>query len=86
MKAWLTPRCVGVMLLLVAAPGAALGQAMLSWLPGTVAAARLNGRIEQQVCQIDEEWTQLEQLRRERLLLEERVSVSNDLAWSGKYL
>ena len=53
MRAWLTPRTVLIVLLLVVAPGAALGRLLFSWVPERVAVARLNHAVTRQACTIE---------------------------------
>jgi hypothetical protein len=50
---WLTPRCLLIVLLLVVAPGAALTHLLITWLPGKVALARLNGAVKDHTGRLD---------------------------------
>jgi len=47
MRHWLTPRCLLVALLLVAAPGAALAHLLVTWVPTRLALAGLNRSVAQ---------------------------------------
>ena len=42
MRAWLTPRCILVMLLLIVAPGAALAHLLINWVPVQMELVRLD--------------------------------------------
>jgi hypothetical protein len=54
---WLTPRCILIMLMLVAAPGAALAHLLVAWVPGHLEVVQLNRQISQDTQQLDAEWT-----------------------------
>jgi cell division protein FtsB len=53
MRHWLTPRCLLVALLLVAAPGAALAHLLVTWVPTRLALAGLNREIAQYARQFE---------------------------------
>lgn len=71
MRHWLTPRCILVALLLVAAPGAALAHLIVTWAPERLALARLNAEIARNARQLDAEWKQNLALREQLATLRE---------------
>jgi hypothetical protein len=78
MRHWLTPRCLLVALLLVAAPGAALAHLLVTWVPTRLALAGLNRAVAQCAQQFESSHKQssglfeeTEQLRRTQQKLDD---------------
>jgi hypothetical protein len=58
MRPWLTPRCLLVALLLVAAPGAALAHLLVTWVPTRLALADLDRAAAQRAQQFESSYEQ----------------------------
>lgn len=71
LRPWLNPRCVFVALLLIAAPGAALGHLVWTWVPARVAVAQLRQDIALQSEVVDREQLLTEALRARSAQLEQ---------------
>jgi hypothetical protein len=62
---WFTARFILVVLMVVAAPGAALAHLFLTWLPGRVELAQVSHAVWRDAAQLDAEWLQNARFRRE---------------------
>ena len=80
MRHWLTPRWILIALLLVVAPGAAVGHLLLTWAPGKLAVMGLSRAIVRDARKLDLTWKQSERLREQMHQLEESVASADDNA------
>jgi hypothetical protein len=73
---WLTPRCVLIVLLLVAAPGAALAHLLVTWAPGQLELARLDREVARHAQQLDAELEQGIKLQQRTARLQELAAAT----------
>lgn len=65
MRAWLTPRCILVVAMLVLAPGAAIAHLLLTWFPGTVAVAALRTAIDRDAARAEQTSSEIRDVQRQ---------------------
>ena len=82
MRAWITPRTVLIGLLLVAAPGAALAQLLLTWVPERVTVLHLNHEITADTTAFDAAVAEESRLQAELQQLQQALTnISTRAAW-----
>ncbi len=77
MRAWLTPRTMLTVLLLVVAPGAALAHLLVTWLPERLAVVHLNREVTQHQQALDAEWQQGTRLQAELTRTQEALQAAH---------
>ncbi len=76
MRDWLTPRCILIVLLLVAAPGAALAHLLVTWAPTQLENIRLDRGVTRYTKQLDAEIKQSAELQQRTDRLQELAQAS----------
>ena len=79
MRHWLTPRCVLITLMLVAAPGAALAHLLATWAPTQIEVVRLDREMARDVRQLDAELEHVAKLQQQTARLHSVAAA--DEAW-----
>jgi len=76
---WLTPRCILITLMLVAAPGAALAHLLATWAPTHIEIVRLDREMARDVQQLDAELEQVARLQQQTARLQDVATATE--AW-----
>ncbi len=86
MRNWLTPRCIVVALMLVAAPVAALAHILIALVPGKITEQRLASNVVQSTAALETTWQETSDYTARAVQLEQALADENEDAAAARWM